>query len=309
MKAKYLQCFLVLAEELHYHRAAERLHITQALLSMAITRLETDLGVMLFERTQRSTRITEIGQRLLPDVRRVLAAYAEVRRNATHISQAVQQRIRLGLSGMTVGLAHPRLDALLRFMRDQLADIDLYVTEFEHGSLIRSLRDGSLDVGLALGSMRFEDLVIQPLWTEPMWAVVPAAHPLAGAQTISRDDLKDCELIVCHPMSDSGGSEQLRAAIAEKIIEPRIAQYASSVQGMLAMVAAGFGVSFIAQSQIDRNPRDDVRYLSIDQCEAVFQVSALYGPGNLRQEDRRFFNAVRTFLGQSSVALRPVDAS
>nr|WP_321272778.1 LysR family transcriptional regulator [Alcaligenes faecalis] len=293
---KYLQCFLVLAEEQHFHRAAERLNVQQPLLSLAIKRLEAEWGVLLFKRTQRSTQITEVAKRLLPDVRRVLNAYAEVQRNASQATQAVQQRVRLGLSGMTVGLAHPRLDALLAYLRENLQYIDLYITEYEHGALIRSLRDGVLDVGIAVGKLRHEDLVIQKLWTDPMWAVVPASHPLAYKEFLSKNDLKQCSLIVCHPDSDDGGSGQLRAAIAEKIIEPTIAQYASSISGMLTLVAAGFGISFIAQSQIARNPRDGVRFLPIEACEATFQVSAVYRSGGLRPEDRQFFEAVRHFL-------------
>ncbi|MCK9511609.1 MAG: LysR family transcriptional regulator [Castellaniella sp.] len=299
MRTKYLKCFMILAEEQHYHRAAERLNIPQPALSLGIKRLEHELGLLLFERTQRSTKITEVGRKLLPDARRVLDAYAELQRNASQATQAIQQRIRLGLSGMTVGLAHPRLDALLAHVRQTLDGLDLYICEYEYGTLIRSLRDGTLDVGITVGSVRFEDLVIQPLWQDPMWAVVPAAHPLAHAKVVSREALKEYELIVCHPENVDGGSEQLRAVIAEEFVDPQIAQYASSIQGMLSLVAAGFGVSFIAESQIARNPREDVRYLPIDLCEAAFYVSALYRAGGLRPEDRCFFEAVRQFISGS----------
>ncbi|CAP44965.1 LysR family transcriptional regulator [Bordetella petrii] len=300
MRTKYLKCFLVLAEEQHYHRAAERLNVAQPLLSLAIKRLEAELGLQLFIRTQRSTQITEAGRRLVPDARRVLDTYAELQRNASSVTQAVQRRIRLGLSGMTLGLAHPRLDALLAHMRMRLADIDLYVTEHQYGPLIRGLRDGTLDAGIVMGSVRVEDLVIQHLWYDPMWAVVPATHPLAQTEIVTRKALKSCSLIVCHPENDDGASDQLRAVIAQAIAEPHIAQYASSIPGMLSMVAAGFGISFIAQSQIARNPRKDVRYLPIEQCEATFCTSALYHAGGLRPEDRRFFEAVRDFLGTTA---------
>jgi len=136
---------------------------------------------------------------------------------------------------------------------------------------------------------------------------VPTAHPLADVTMVTREALKEHELIVCHPENVDGGSEQLRAIIAGEIVEPRIAQYASSIQGMLSMVAAGFGVSFIAQSQIARNPRPDVRYLPIDLCEAVFCVSALYRSGGLRPEDRLFFESVRQFLGMETESDFPVN--
>ncbi len=300
MRVKYLECFLVLAEEQHYHRAAERLNVAQPLVSLAIKRLENDLGVQLFERTQRSTRITEAGLRLLPDARRLLDAYAELRRNATCVTQAVQKRIRLGLSGMTIGLAHPRLDALLAHTRETLADIDLYVAEYDYGPLIRGLRDGTLDIGITVGSVRVEDLVIQRLWYDPMLAVVPVRHPLAQAGVLTHTALQSCSLIVCHPSSDAAASEQLRVAIIERIVEPRIAQYASSIAGMLSLVAAGFGVSFIAESQARLNPREGVCYLPIEQCEAMFCTSALYHGGGLRPEDRRFFESVRQFINDDA---------
>lgn len=287
----------MLAEEQHYHRAAERLNVAQPLLSLAIKRLEGDLGVILFKRTQRSTRITEAGRRLLPDARRILNAYAELQRNASRVMLAVQHRIRLGLSGMNIGLAHPRLDALLAYVRKTLSDIDLYVTEHDYGALVRGLRDGTLDVGITIGSVRVEDLVIQHLWRDPMLAVVPATHPSVQAGLLTWEAFKFCPLIVCHPSSDAAGSEHFRAMIAEKVVVPHIAQYASSIPGMLSLVAAGFGVSLIAESQAHQNPRERVRYLPIEQCEAAFYTSALYRAGGLRPEDRRFFEAVREFLG------------
>lgn len=85
----------MLAEEQHYRRAAQRLNVPQPALSLAIKRLESDLGLPLFERTQRSTRITEAGRKLLPDARRVLDAYAELQRNASQVTLAIQRRIRL----------------------------------------------------------------------------------------------------------------------------------------------------------------------------------------------------------------------
>src|SRR3546814_14271123 len=103
MRTKYLKCFLVLAEEQHYHRAAERLNVAQPLLSLAIKRLEAELGLQLFIRKQRSTQITDAGRRLVPDARRVLDTYAELQRNASSVTQSVKRRIRLVLSGLKPG--------------------------------------------------------------------------------------------------------------------------------------------------------------------------------------------------------------
>src|SRR3546814_10702427 len=74
-----------------------------------------------------------------------------------------------------------------------LADIDFYVTEHQYGPLIRGLRDGTLDAGIVMGSVRVEDLVIQHLWYDPMWAVVPTTHPLAQTEIVTRKAPKRSE--------------------------------------------------------------------------------------------------------------------
>lgn len=305
MRMRYLRAYLVLAEELHYRRTAERIGMAQPMLSRAIKMLEKDLGVELFERTKTSTQITEAGKRLLPEVARVVASYDAAKRHARHVSLALERRIRLGLAGMAIGLAHPQLSELLAFLRTQLPDIDLYITECDYGVLVRDLREGALDVGITVGCVRYQDLVVQPLWHDPVLAVVPSGHPLAGCTRLSLAQLQTCPLIVCSPRNDDAASEQLRTLIAQKVGEPVIAQYATSIQGMLTLVSAGFGVSFIAQSQAELNRRSGVRYLPIEPCDAAFEVTALYPAGGLRPQDRRFYDAVRDCMrgGQAADGL------
>ena len=184
------------------------------------------------------------------------------------------------------------------------------MTESEHAERFTHLRPLLFTIVYEiLGSATESDDVLQDSYLR--WAQVELSTVRDTksylAQLVTREALKEHELIVCHPENVDGGSEQLRAIIAGEIVEPRIAQYASSIQGMLSMVAAGFGVSFIAQSQIARNPRPDVRYLPIDLCEAVFCVSALYRSGGLRPEDRLFFESVRQFLGMETESDFPVN--
>ncbi len=288
MRMRYLRYFTVLAEEQHFHRAANRLHIEQSPLSRAISMVEHELGVKLFDRSQRGSTLTQSGQALLTEAQRVLLAYDELKRTASALVHEYQHTVRVGLAGMAIGLAHPDLARWLGRAREDLVDIDLQVLECDDGALVRALRDGTLDVGVTLGAVAYDDLVVHPIWQDPIQVVVPAGHALARYVDVTLADVHAYPLIVCHPQSDAAASAGLHALLDSHPDQPVIGQYASSIPSMLTLVAAGFGVSFIAQSQARSVARDDVRFLRLVEPLAVFPTYVLYRPGALREADQRF---------------------
>lgn len=110
MEFRHLRCFLAVAEELHFGRAAERLHIDQSPLSRTIKELEEDLGAQLFPRTTRSTRLTTVGQRFLEHVPRIIAALEQARDSVRSAANGFHGQLRIALSD---GITPSRLPALL----------------------------------------------------------------------------------------------------------------------------------------------------------------------------------------------------
>lgn len=138
---------LAVVEELHFTRAAERLHIEQSPLSCAIRELEEDLGVRLFVRTTRSTRLTRAGQLFLKHVRRVFAAVEQARDSVQAVANGFADQLRIVLSDCS---ARSRLPALLARWRHEEPEVEVRLYEAPLSQQIRGLHDGLYDVGFSL---------------------------------------------------------------------------------------------------------------------------------------------------------------
>ena len=126
MELRHLRCFTVLAEELHFTRAAERLHIEQSPLSRSIKELEEDLGVLLFDRDRRGTKLTQAGSVFLQDVRRVFTTLEQARENVRAIAAGYHGSLRIAVSD---GAAGPKLSAFLARCREDLPEVEVRISE------------------------------------------------------------------------------------------------------------------------------------------------------------------------------------
>src|SRR3546814_94714 len=138
MELRHLRCFLAVAEELHFARAAERLHIEQSPLSLAIKDLEEELGVVLFARTTRSTRLTRAGQLFLEHVPRVFIALQQARDSAQAVSNGFHGQLRVALSD---GISPTHLSELLALCRQDEPEIDIRFFEVPLAQQIKGLHD------------------------------------------------------------------------------------------------------------------------------------------------------------------------
>ncbi|CAM4004536.1 DNA-binding transcriptional LysR family regulator [Bordetella tumulicola] len=274
----------------------------QSPLSRAIKTLEDELGARLFERTQRGSSITPAGEVLLEDARRILVAYDLARQNVREACHKFQHRLRVGLSGMTVGLAHPNLTSLLAYHRHASSTIDLVVTECDYGAMLREVRDGLLDVGITLGGVHADDLVVHRLWDDPILGVIAANHQLADRKSVTLADMLAHPLVICQPQNDAAVSERLRELIHQSDPPPRVGHYASSITGMLTLVAAGFGVSFIARAHANMLKWEDVRFVPLIDAAAVFSTCAIRRPGGMSAPLRNLLDRAKTSCGDATIA-------
>lgn len=184
MELRALRYFVTVAEERHFGRAAERLHVAQPAVSQQIARLERELGTRLLDRTPRRVALTASGTRVLGAAREALAAADRVTA-AVRVPWGLGSTIRIGT---TAGLT-ARLERGIDALRAQHPDSELVLADRPLADRLAALRRGELDLALARGRVYGQGLRVRPAWKEPMHAVLPAGHPLAGEETVHLSDL------------------------------------------------------------------------------------------------------------------------
>ncbi|MFZ3557268.1 LysR substrate-binding domain-containing protein [Streptomyces sp. BH055] len=245
MELKHLTGFVAVAEELHFGRAAERLHIAQSPLSQQIKLLERDLGVKLFDRTTRTVRLTSAGQALVEPARRLLADASSVRRTvrAAHLGEV--GRVSVGFAGAS---SYAALPLLTRAVTSQLPGIELVLEgQTYSGEALRRVTDGTLDLGFVALPVR-RGITARVVRMERLVLALPDSHPLADRAEVPVRALAD-EPIVTFPLSrESAVRDAMVQACHDAGFAPRIAQEAPDSYNMLALVGAGVGVAVVVES-------------------------------------------------------------
>ncbi|MGQ0699959.1 MAG: LysR family transcriptional regulator [Panacagrimonas sp.] len=247
MEMRHLRYFIAVAEELHFARAAERLHIEQSPLSRAIKELEEDLGVRLFDRTTRSTRLTRAGRLLLEHVPRVFAALEQARASVRAAAAGYQNQLRVALSD---GITPPRFTTLLAQCRQDEPEVDIRLYEVSLSQQIRGLHDELYDVGFAQSAEVGNGILAEPAWNDPLVVAVPARHPLLTYKCIPLDEVLHYPLVMCDPKLCEGYARQIARVLRAVDAEPLVAEEVASLDLMLALVAAGYALALVGSSQI-----------------------------------------------------------
>jgi DNA-binding transcriptional LysR family regulator len=255
MELRHLRCFLAVAEELHFARAAERLHIEQSPLSRAIKELESDLGVLLFERTTRSTRLTHAGRVFLAHVPRVFSALDQARDSVKAAAGGYQGQLRIALSD---GIAQRRLTALLAQCREDEPDVDIRLFETSFARQVKGFRNDLYDAGFAQSAEVGDGLIALPIWSEPLLVAVPARHPLLAYKRLPLDEVLRYPLVMCDPDACEGCSQQVAKVLRTVDREPIVAEQVTTHDLMMTLVAAGYGLGFATEAQISSCRNTDV---------------------------------------------------
>ncbi|MEV0094791.1 LysR family transcriptional regulator [Streptomyces sp. NPDC050738] len=229
MELRQLNYFVTVAEELHFGRAAERLHIVQSAVSQQVRRLERELGADLFDRSPRHVRLTGAGERLLPEARAVLAA-AERARAAV----AVQPGLRLG-TGTGLG-AH--LDRILGALAELSPGTSVELTSSPARERLEQVADGRLDAAFVRSPEPAPGLRIHPVWEDRLVAAVPAAHPAATGADVSLGELAELPLTLTDRRHNPALVDLVVNACQSAGFEPRPGPPASSLQNILATIGA-----------------------------------------------------------------------
>jgi DNA-binding transcriptional LysR family regulator len=245
VELRQLRAFAAVAEELHFGRAAARLHMAQPPLSQQIKHLESDLGVPLLERTTRRVRLTNAGAVFLEHARRVLAEADRARESVLLTEVGERGEIRIGLTGVTTWRLLPRMTRAYR-ARYPLVRLELHPTVFS-GAQLGALLDGAIDVGFLRAPVP-PPLASRVLLDEPLVAVLPEGHRLANRPSVRLADLAE-EKFVCYPAGQGSSLRDIAMRACTSVgFWPRVVQEAPDTYTVVALVGAAVGVALLPAS-------------------------------------------------------------
>ena len=241
---RHLRYFVAVADRLSFTGAAADLRIAQQTLSQQITVLERTLGTRLFDRDSRGTRLTEIGRIFLVEARAVLARSEEALAAVGRAARGEIGRLRLAFLSST---ANYMLPPVVRAFRDRFPDVELTTADTAIGELVAGLRDGRYDAAFTRPPL-VDDLATRTLVTEPVCAVLPNGHPLGGRDEVSLTDLAGETWVLTPRASWPPWHDKYDKEFRAAGFEPDVVQRATTVSGLLGLVAAGIGVTRLARS-------------------------------------------------------------
>jgi DNA-binding transcriptional LysR family regulator len=239
--------FLAVAEELHFGRAALRLHMTQPPLTQAIANLERQLGVKLFDRTKRSVQLTAAGESLLPEARELLARAQSLPAHARAAAHGGAGRLRLAFVS-TVGFG--MLPQWVRGFRSLYPQVECELTEATGDVQLQLLERGDIDAGFMLHSPGFAPAGLRHLRIarEPLVIALPEQHPLATARTLAIDPVLSEALVIFPRRILPSLHDAIFGMYHAAGRTPRIAQEAIQMQTIVNLVSAGLGLAWVPES-------------------------------------------------------------
>jgi len=293
IELRQLRYFATVAEELHFGRAARRLHMTQPPLSQTIMALEEMLGAPLFERNRRGVALTAAGAALLPEARRLLeqsAGLAElVQRAATGASG------RLSLAFVS-SADYSVLPPTLRAYRAEYPQVEITLKEATSDLQLEDLLEGRVDAGLLIPPLpdrARQDLDYLPVLREPLVLAAPAGLPaLARAKAADLRKLAGIPLIIFPRHISPGLYDAILSVFREAGITPEVGQEAIQMQTIVSLVSAGMGLALVPQS-VSNLRRPGVEYLSLVQNTPLVETGLAWRRDNASPVLRGFLELMR----------------
>lgn len=295
MDLRQMRYFIALAETGNFHRAAERLNMSQPPLTVAIRRLEEDLGTRLFVRDSRGVQLTEAARAALPAARAALAAAEDVR-EAVRLGVAGHRgRLRLGFIGSaTVEL----LPQIVASFRKQFPAVDLTLREMNSTQIVRDIVAGELEVGLVrLPVLDSAQVKVELVERDEMAVAMRADHPLAKRSAIALAQLAEQAFIAFNPVSVLNPIFHLACRNAG--FTPRIAQHAVQAQTVLSLVEAGLGVALVPRSSAQRAPQTVHIARLVERIPLEMGLASAVTPGAIA---RNFVASARDLFDTVSVS-------
>lgn len=254
MKLRHLRCFQTVAEELHFGRAAERLHVDQSSVSKNIKELENKLGKMLFLRNPRSVKLTNEGQIYYQEIIHIFSLLDAARNKVQSIG--LKKHFKFAFSS-NVSIDTHQLSELFRYCREEMPEMHISVEEIGHLKLLKGIRDGSYDFGFSCSSdIGNQPIQIKKMGDDKLVLLLPSRHPLVEFNEISMKVLTQYTFISYHP--DTVMNKQISIILNQSNVVPSKVEYAKSYEVLLSLVAAGFGIALVTETMYRNMQNDNV---------------------------------------------------
>jgi DNA-binding transcriptional LysR family regulator len=265
-----LRAFVVLAGELHFRKASERLFLSQPALSKKIQRLEEKIEGALFVRSRRKVSLTEVGKSFLPKATKLLQGAEDALLETRSVMEGRSGRLRIGFGIASVTEILPR--TILRF-RKLYPDVELQLREMPSPSQVSSLIEGRLDVGILRLPVSNPRLISIPLFSEHLVLAMPANAPYRPKKGIG--GFRDSGFIFVSPSVSETFHDRVLSLCLKAGFIPRIVQEANEILTILHLVRAGVGVSLVPKSAL-RLKVPGVRFHELGWKEPLWRIGMVW---------------------------------
>ncbi|MEA3084352.1 MAG: hypothetical protein QOC89_2049 [Paraburkholderia sp.] len=274
IELRQLRQFVAVAEEMHFRRAAQRLHMTQPPLTQAMRNLEEQLGASLFDRTTRRVALTSAGQALLDHARRLLRMSDQLPTIVEAAAQGISGRLRLAFAST---VAYGRVPGWISKFRHINSDVKLELREATIDIQMAALEAEEFDAGFILHAvgavpMGFSAL---SLLIEPFFVALPVSHPAATKKTVTFTDVASDSIVIFPRNAGPSLFDALLSYYHTNGSSPHIAQEAIEMQTIVSLVAAGMGIAWVPYV-FARFARPGIVYRQVDGMADLIETSLIW---------------------------------
>lgn len=289
MELRSLHYFIAVAETLNFSRAAERLHMAQPPLSQQIQRLEKEMGVLLFERTKRSVRLTAAGATFLQEAYRTLAQVERAVHSAQQADRGESGRLSIGFVGSS---AYGVLPAIIQAFRERFPHVELILREWTTVEQVRALHNEEIQVGFLRPPILDTTLRHLTVQQEPFLVALPAKHPLASTSPVPLSELAHDPFILVPSKLAPGLWHQMMEMCLQAGFQPHMAQEAIQFHVIISLVAAGLGIALVPAC-IHTFQRPDVVYLPLQGVTTQAEIQVVWQRTDHSPVIRNFLEVVQ----------------
>jgi len=293
-----IRCFVAVAEELHFGRAAVRLSMTQPPLSRQIQLLEHHVGTQLLDRTSRSVRLTAAGRSFLPEAARILRWAEEAAATARRVAKGEQGSLSIGF---TATIGYGKLPELIRELRTRTPGMSLTLKELVTSTQLEFLASGQLDLGLMRPHVEHPALETVTLSSESLMLAIPEREADDWPAEPGLACLHGRALLMYSPYEAHYFYLLLQSCLGKVGVRPDVVEYVSQIHTMLALVSSGIGVALIPESAARLQFQGVVlRRVATQPAAPVVMVAAWR-----KDNDNPLLQSAKAALGLSGIEAPP----